>query len=89
MESAQQLTLFWGTCREEGVRLLSTGCSPLISEAENYFRVSPFSLKKPRTANIVAHLISVAVFLCRAKPENPTAVTMPGFLCVDHSIVEC
>jgi len=25
----------------------------------------------------------------RAIPENPTAVTMPGFLCVDHSIVEC
>ena len=65
------------------------GFFPQFSEAENCFRISPFSLKKPRTANIVAHLISVAVFLCRAKPENPTAVTMPGFLCVDHSIVEC
>ena len=56
-------------------------------------KILPFSLKKPRTAHIVIHLISVAVFITRSitvflsreKPENPRTVTMPGFHYVDHS----
>ena len=90
-ESAQQLTLFWDTCREEGVRLLLAGWGFFSSNFGGWELFSNFTFFSKETlhANIVAHLNSVAVFLCRAKPENPTAVTMPGFLCVDHSIVEC
>ena len=59
------------------------GFSPHFRRLRIIFEISPSSLKKAHTSNIVTHLISVAVFLCRAKPENPTAVTMPGFLCVE------
>ena len=88
MESAQQLTLFWDTCREEGVRLLSAGLSlisslVLCSFAEQNPRIPQLSRCQDFSVLTTA-LSNVELQQCRTARDLRGSSLSPGLIHLEN-----